>query len=395
MNRKAVVVISLLTAACLLGDSMLYIVLPIHFQSAGLTSLWEVGILLSVNRLVRLPLNPLVGWLYGRMSSRSGVLFAGVLAVGTTLSYAFCQGFAAWLLLRCLWGVAWTFLRLGAYFTILNVSGETNRGYYMGLYNGLYRLGSLGGMLAGGYLADRFGLSATAMFFSALTLISLPFAFRLIPAAASHGQTESAASGAGVGWREAGVFWPLFTGLVIAMAYQGVFVSTLSHLIEAHYAPVVSIAGLALGAASLAGVLQALRWGWEPWLAPWIGHLSDGQGGRQRLLIGALTAAAAFLSLLAAPLPVGVWLLLVIGVLLTATALTTLADAVACDAAVGRPQKAFMTAYSFSIDIGAALGPMTAFSMNSVWGPYAVYWLLAVLLLLLALKWRFRSPLTA
>lgn len=395
MNRKAVVVISLLTAACLLGDSMLYIVLPIHFQSAGLTSLWEVGVLLSVNRLVRLPLNPLVGWLYGRMSSRSGVLFAGVLAVDTTLSYAFCQGFAAWLLLRCLWGVAWTFLRLGAYFTILNVSGETNRGYYMGLYNGLYRLGSLGGMLAGGCLADQFGLSATAMFFSALTLLSLPFAFRLIPAAASHGQAEPASSGVGVGWREAGVFWPLLTGLVIAMAYQGVFVSTLSHLIEAHYAPVVSVAGFALGAASLAGVLQALRWGWEPWLAPWIGHLSDGQGGRQRLLIGALTAAAAFLSLLAAPLPLGVWLLLVIGVLLTATALTTLADAVACDAAVGRPQKAFMTAYSFSIDIGAALGPMTAFSMNSVWGPYAVYWLLAVLLLLLALKWRFRSPLTA
>lgn len=395
MNRKAVVVISLLTAACLLGDSMLYIVLPIHFQSAGLTSLWEVGILLSVNRLVRLPLNPLVGWLYGRMSSRSGVLFAGVLAVGTTLSYGFCQGFAAWLLLRCLWGVAWTFLRLGAYFTILNVSGDTNRGYYMGLYNGLYRLGSLGGMLAGGYLADQFGLGTTAIFFSALTLAALPFAFRLIPAASSRGQTESVPSGIGVGWREAGVFWPLLTGLVIAMAYQGVFVSTLSHLIEAHYAPVVSVAGVALGAASLAGVLQALRWGWEPWLAPWVGHLSDGQGGRRRLLIGALVAAAVFLSLLAAPLPLGVWLLLIIGVLLTATALTTLADAVACDAAVGRPQKAFMTAYSFSIDIGAALGPMTAFAMNGLLGPYAVYWLLSALLLLLALKWTFRSPLTA
>ena len=55
---RQVIVISLITAACLIGDSMLYIVLPICFAQAGLSSLWEVGIILSVNRLVRLPLNP-------------------------------------------------------------------------------------------------------------------------------------------------------------------------------------------------------------------------------------------------------------------------------------------------------------------------------------------------
>ena len=51
---RQVIVISLITAACLIGDSMLYIVLPICFAQAGLSSLWEVGIILSVNRLVRL-----------------------------------------------------------------------------------------------------------------------------------------------------------------------------------------------------------------------------------------------------------------------------------------------------------------------------------------------------
>lgn len=149
-NKKMVIVISLLTAACLLGDSMLYIVLPIHWQEVGLASLWEVGILLSVNRMVRLPLNPLVGWLYGRMSSRCGVLFAGLLATCTTVSYGLCKGFILWVIFRCIWGMAWTFLRIGAYFIIFEISCETNRGYYMGMYNGLYRLGSLGGMLVGG-----------------------------------------------------------------------------------------------------------------------------------------------------------------------------------------------------------------------------------------------------
>jgi len=51
-NSRPIVVIALLTAVCLIGDSMLYVVLPTHWKEVGLFSLWEVGILLSVNRLV-------------------------------------------------------------------------------------------------------------------------------------------------------------------------------------------------------------------------------------------------------------------------------------------------------------------------------------------------------
>ena len=89
---RQVIVISLITAACLIGDSMLYIVLPICFAQAGLSSLWEVGIILSVNRLVRLPLNPIVGWLYRHISDRTGIFIATVLATITTFSYAFANG---------------------------------------------------------------------------------------------------------------------------------------------------------------------------------------------------------------------------------------------------------------------------------------------------------------
>lgn len=83
---RQVIVISLITAACLIGDSMLYIVLPICFAQAGLSSLWEVGIILSVNRLVRLPLNPMVGWLYRHISDRTGIFIATVLATITTFT---------------------------------------------------------------------------------------------------------------------------------------------------------------------------------------------------------------------------------------------------------------------------------------------------------------------
>ena len=92
-EMKPIIVLALLTAACLVGDSMLYIVLPTHWQDFGLESLWEVGVLLSANRLVRLPLNPLVGWLYKKISTRQGVLLAAALALLTTLAYGFVKGF--------------------------------------------------------------------------------------------------------------------------------------------------------------------------------------------------------------------------------------------------------------------------------------------------------------
>ena len=79
-HKRPIVIIALLTAVCLVGDSMLYVVLPTHLEEAGLTSLWQVGILLSINRLIRLPLNPLIGWLYTKISARTGVLIAVILA---------------------------------------------------------------------------------------------------------------------------------------------------------------------------------------------------------------------------------------------------------------------------------------------------------------------------
>ena len=74
-QSKPIIVISLITAACLVGDSMLYVVLPTHWQEMGLTSLWQIGAILSINRLIRLPLNPLVSHLYKRISARSGILY--------------------------------------------------------------------------------------------------------------------------------------------------------------------------------------------------------------------------------------------------------------------------------------------------------------------------------
>ena len=387
-NQKALIVISLLTAACLLGDSMLYIVLPTHWQEAGLTSLWEVGILLSVNRFVRLPLNPIISWLYGRLSSRNGILLAGLLAVCTTISYGFIQGFTIWLIMRCIWGIAWTLLRLGAYFTILQISDETNRGYFMGTYNGLYRLGSLGGMLLGGLFGDLYGIAVPAVIFGTISLLALPFV-RELSTTAFKLENEQKNDFAGI-IKNSDVLWTLLTGLFVALVYQGVLMSSLSYLIQNH--DLLSIFGLQLsiGGASAAGILQALRWSWEPYLAPWIGRVSDGKNGRIKILQYTLLLAAFLFLLLPGTMPAAIWLTLILLILVTATVLTTIVDTVACDVAFCFPAKTFMSMYSLAIDVGAALGPILSYTISSFYGPYLIYYLVAVGLLLISTKWVIR-----
>ncbi len=390
-NIRPIIAISLLTAACLVGDSMLYIVLPTHWQEAGLSSLWEVGILLSANRLVRLPLNPVVGWLYNNISTRTGVLLAAVLAVLTTLSYGLLHNFWLLLLARCVWGLAWTFLRLGAYFTILKYSDDSNRGHFMGTYNGLFRLGSLIGMLGGGLLADAYGLTVTAAVFAAITFICTPLIFIFVPEHTISCQTPTDSN-----WQQhilhnSSVQWALLTGLIIAMVYQGMFNSTLSYLIKSHQSNSITIGTSLIGAASLGGMLQAIRWSWEPWIAPWFGRLSD-RTSRRAVLCATLLSAVILFVIIPWSMPLPLWLLLILILQLTATGSTTVADSIASDAAMISSKTITMTAYSFAIDLGAALGPIIAYSLGHFWGPYVAFRGAAVVLLFLLIHW-YRSPL--
>lgn len=387
-KMKPVIVLALLTAACLIGDSMLYVVLPTHWKEAGLNSLWEVGVLLSANRLVRLPLNPLVGWLYKKISTRQGVLFAVSLAFLTTVSYGFVKGFLPLLLMRCLWGLAWTFLRLGSYFAIIDCSTDSNRGQCMGTFNGLYRLGSLAGMLAGGFIADFYGLSVTAILFGAVTLLAVPAAFLWVPNSKGKStRAEEQDSSNSILWKDSAILWALLTGTFVAMIYQGMFTATLSYLVQVHNSATINLCGIAIGAASLAGILQAIRWGWEPWLAPWVGKKSDGRYGRRNVLVLSLLLATFLFALIPLSMPLLPWLLIVIGIQLTATALTTLTDAVASDAASRSSKYFVLTAYSVAIDFGAAVGPFIGYLLNEYVETYAAYWGTVVVLLLLAITW--------
>ncbi len=374
---------AVVSAFCLTGDTMLYIALPLFWQECGLTALWQVGVLLAVNRLVRLPLNPLVRLLYTRIDQRTGMALAVVLAA------------ALWLLLRCLWGLAWTLLRLGSLFALMAASRKDNRGYLMGSYNGLVRLGSLLGMIGGGLLADLLGFPTVALLFGALTLTGLPLALSRIP---RSGRATGAASRAatsllsGLHLRQPGMRRVFITGLLVALVFQGIYAATLSRMVALHVGELALAGGLVMGCATLAGMLQALRWLWEPWLAPWFGRLSDGPRGRGPVLCACLGGGACALALVALSLPAPLWLPLLLCSQLCATGLGTLSDAAASDTAEqhGHPTHT-LASYAFIVDCGAAAGPVLAYGVQGLWGMDAAYLTAAALLLCLLPLWMRRE----
>lgn len=393
-RMRPVVLLAAVTALCLVGDSMLYVALPVHWEEFGLTSLWQAGALLSVNRLVRLPLNPAVSRLYRRISARSGMLLAAALAAATTAGYGLAGSFAALIVLRALWGLAWTFLRLGAYFTVLTTADDSSQGRAMGMYNGLMRTGSLFGMLLGGVLADTWGTGLTCAFFASVSVLAVPLIWFAVPRNAKGMAEEAAAGEDGYSlfshWKVLSV---LLIGTAVAFVYQGMLISTLSYLVKIRIPAGLDLGWALVGAASLGGVLQAVRWSWEPFLAPFFGWLSDHpRAGRKKTFIVSSLIGAALFAFLPADMGLLPWLLLLLLLQVTATALTTAGDAVAADTAVRSGAKIkVITAYSVLTDVGAAAGPAAAFALNQYSSSWASCRLASLLLLLAAAGYFFVS----
>lgn len=375
-GKKPVIVLGLVTALCILGDSMLYIVLPIYWREGGVASFWEVGLILSANRWIRLPIHPLVGRMYQKIPLRTGIFLAVVLGGLTTVGYGFAEGLLDWLLLRSLWGVAWSLLRIGGYHAIIRAASGKNRGEMTGTYNGLYRLGSLVGMAAGGLLSPWIGLRDTSLLFGVLSLIGIPLLLSFPPEKVSGMEAEAKKGEiARHPFGRGNVFPVLFSVFWVALVFQGILPSTLSAFILL-FGETVTLMGFTLAATAWSGILQGARWVWEPFLAGRIGRRSDGTAGRIPLFVASLIVSAAGLSVMLIFLPFPLWMAATLLVLLTGTSLTTLSDALAADEAVRTRSDSLLPLTALAQDLGAAAGPVVAYlllgSGADLWRVYAV-----------------------
>ena len=407
-----VVAVSGTVAFAIMGDSLLYGILPLAAEDLGLLP-QQVGLLLSANRLIRLLSNTWLSTLFARFGPYRTFVVSAILGVLTTAVYGLGWGFLMLLMARMAWGVSWSGLRQGSYQAIWAGAGSA-AGRLMGLMWGVVRGGSAVSVLLGGFLFDCYGYQVTVWTIAAISTLAIPIALRLSwPAGAQIGKPVSQpAQNMLQGWQEAlsdplqrtvllvGFFKLLLNAILIATASLflaerfgdqagGVLLGS-ERLGRCYFVDQERfgdqaggvLLGLEVGA--LAGVVLATRWFSDLFLGAVMGALAD--------RIGHLRLPVLLILLLCLGLAVMLWttaslsILALLGVLITSTGVNVILDAYANQLALGTAQpELFVGAYTTASDLGSALGPLLAFTLVTAVGFAPVYGVAALLVLITVL----------
>jgi MFS family permease len=384
------------------GDQTLYAVLPTQAQAVGI-SLSVVGVLLGINRLIRIPGNPIAGLLYDQFGRRRLFLLGLLLGTLSTASYAIAQSFPAWLAGRLLWGIAWSLLNVGGLTMMLDVTEDHDRGRVIGLYQLSYLVGLAFSPLLGGLLTDAFGFRPALLVGAAvtgvaviITCFALPETRSTPPATAAYRRPikklvtslkrtlrhltlprmlplfNHPARQSGQGARtlrraqKGGLLAISYIYLVTFFAGNGVVMSTISLYLKQNFGDEVLIGNVVVGVASLGGLLLAMRSVLGMVAGPISGHLSDLKENRWPVVFGGISVGIAGFGVLI--LGRNFWSV-VLGVVLIAlssgTLLTTLV-ALTGDLAASDRQGRTIGRLATAGDLGSATGPLLAYALVSL-----------------------------
>ena len=364
------------TALSLIGDATLYVVLPTHTAEAGI-SLTSVGIILGVNRAIRLLINGPAGLAYDRWPRRR--LFVPSCLVGalSTALYAATRGFWPLMIGRLLWGLAWSGIWVGGATVILDVTTGQDRGRLTGLYQIWFFLGAGFGALAGGMLTDRMGYTATMWIAAALTALGGLAAWLWLPETREMRQNDAAMRSSWDGPRLGAnhrLWLAAFLQAANRFVIAGVLMATMGLLVQDK----LGSGGALLGVATLTGLLTAGRTSLSMLAAPIAGAASDRLGSRWRVLAWALAVGAAGMAL-AGQMALAA---ILAGIGLAAVAsgsIQTLATALTGDlVSPGQRGRAIGLLHTAG-DLGSAIGPPVAYALLPWLSLTGVYWLCAAL----------------
>jgi MFS family permease len=372
--------LGLAVSLSLFGDLTLYAVLITQLDVVGL-SLAAVGVMLGVNRLVRIPSNPLTGTLLDRWGRRWLFVLGMLLGVLSTASYGLVRGFWPFLASRLTWGIAWTLINVGGLAMVLDISTQSDRGRLTGTYNTWLKVGFVFGPLVGGLLVYQIGFRSAMLACASLTAVGLTVAIIALPETA-HSISEQAQISPrfnprrrlGDAWHQVEALLRSDQRLATAMglhsislfAGEGVILATFSLLLQQRFGEEVAVGGLVIGIAAASGILLGMRSTLAGITGPLAGHLSDKYVGRWSVIAGSLVLGIAGFGLLF--FADSLWLVvlgLALGAIGGGGALAVLAAYVGDVVPPGK-EGVIMGAYATAGDIGSTAGPFLAFALVSV-----------------------------
>jgi len=326
---------ALVLAIALIGDALIYVVLPLYHAEFGV-SLAMVGVLLSLNRWIRLLANSAIAHLGDRIGPHALMIAAAAGSIVSTALYGLGEGAAPQVFARCLWGVSFAALNLAT--IAYAVSDRPNAGKRMGTSRALMGTVQILSLIGGAWLCLNVGPRQVFVIFGAVTSLSLLAALAVprLP------REPTAAQPFRLPIPHRLELW----GFAMGFAGDGVFLLTLAFLMKD------SITGVAPVMAT--AMLVALRWVVEITTGPLAGWIGDRFGAHKISIVNGVGLVLGFAAIAAGHEVMGALL-----VVTTRGMFNTLVPVLV----IARGKASVMSSqasYSTWRDFGAAVGPLSA-----------------------------------
>ena len=353
LPHRSVILIAFAVAFSLLGDQALYAVLPIHFMALGLFP-YQVGILLSVNRWIRLITNHIAERITTRVSTRW--VMPLVLMISALLPIIYSQGhsFRAILGARLLWGLCWSFIRQIGIMTSVSSTTEKNAGKAVGYYTGISRIGSIAGSFIGALLYDITGYTSTFVILGIVTFLGAPLGYasqKDIKAPKSVFKSQRA-----IGNSENTEIL-VFFGFIVGCVSSGLIMSTLGFILKNQFGSSISTGTVLIGVATINGFLLALQHIIGTLGAPFFGIFVDWIGYRKGAFFCFTASTITLFAAMTIKAVVPLLAMILLFFISAAFAIVLLSTKAATTGS--RTYASFATA----LDLGAAFGPIVGWTI--------------------------------
>ena len=260
----------------LLGDALLYAVLPAYADQFGLTLPW-VGVMLSANRFVRVFAYGAIARLTNAVGMRRMCIGAAITATLSTALYGFAQGPWVMLAARILWGLTYAALVLAT--LAYAVEYRESAGTRVGVSKAIQRIGPILALFGGAWLVGHVGPNMVFVVLAAATGFAILIGLSLPQDRSSTATTAPSAS----------LERPKPVDVIFFLqgyGVDGVFAVTIT-LILAREA---SLSEAVLGGSAL----LAMRHFGEAIAAPLFGWIADRMGARHVFIASSVLTMAGF-----------------------------------------------------------------------------------------------------
>ena len=325
----------LVIAVGMIGDTLLYAVLPLYHEQFGL-SLAMVGVLLSLNRWIRLLANSAVSHLGERIGPHALMIAAALGSAVSTTLYGLVDDATIQILARILWGISYASLNLAT--LAYAVSDRANAGKRVGASRAAIGLVQAMSLVGGAWIVLELGPRHVFLIFGALTLVSFAAAIvlpRLPP-------EPVAKQGFKLPVPHRLEIW----GFVMGFSGDGVFLLTLAFLMKDSITSVAAVMATAM--------LLALRWLVEVMTGPIGGWIGDRFGARRVSILNAALLVSGFVLIAADHEVLGA-----LTIVTTRGMFNTLIPVLVIERGHGGVLSS-QASYSTWRDFGAAVGPRSA-----------------------------------